>query len=99
MYETRRMLFCHGPVAAFFLCYYLLTLRGMQIGGGPLATPADVLRRLISMGLGGPADGLLGWPAVAVAVGVIVWGYAVFGAARAMCGSSSRPPSSAGRRC
>ena len=71
--QLRAAIAIHGPVAAFFAAYYLLAVRGMEIGGGPETPTADVLRRLISLGLGGPA-GEWGWVVVAVAVGLLVIG-------------------------
>jgi hypothetical protein len=76
--QVRAMLVLHGPVAAFFAAYYLLAVRGMEIGGGPETPTSDVLRRLISLGLGGPA-GDWGWVVVAVAVGVLVMGLSLMG--------------------
>lgn len=55
--ELRRLLICHGPVAAFFVPFYLVSLRGLVFGGGPPAPTGDVIARLISVGLGGPAEG------------------------------------------
>lgn len=55
--EIRRLAVCHGPVAAFFAPYYLLCVRGMEIGGGPPAAVGAVAARLVSVGLGGPDAG------------------------------------------
>jgi hypothetical protein len=56
--EIRFLLVCHGVPAVFFVGFYLVSIRGMEIGGGDREPVVDVLGRLISMGLGGPATGL-----------------------------------------
>ena len=71
--QIRAMLLLHGPVAAFFAAYYLFAVRGMEVGGGPQTSVGDVLRGLISTGLGGPADAW-GWPLVGVAAVLFVVG-------------------------
>jgi len=71
--QVRAMLLLHGPVAAFFAAYYLFAVRGMEIGGGPPASVADVLRSLISTGLGGPPGGW-GWLLVGVSATFFVMG-------------------------
>jgi uncharacterized membrane protein len=56
--EIRFLLVCHGVPAVFLAVFYLVSIHGMDIGGGPPESVAEVLGRLVSMGLGGPAGGL-----------------------------------------
>jgi hypothetical protein len=56
--EIRSMLVFHGVPGVFFVAFYLVSLRGMDVGGGPPDAVTNVLARLVSMGLGGPALGL-----------------------------------------
>jgi hypothetical protein len=55
--ELRRLAVLHGVPAAFFVVFYLACVRGMEIGGGPKVPVVEVLVRLVSLGLGGPAGG------------------------------------------
>jgi hypothetical protein len=60
--EVRHLLLYHGVPGAFFVVFYLASIRGMEVGGGPPAPYADVLIRLASMGLGDPAGGWASLP-------------------------------------
>jgi hypothetical protein len=55
--QVRGLVVCHGVPALFFAAFYFLSVRGMEVGGGPPAATAEVLARLIGLGLGGPAEG------------------------------------------
>ncbi len=74
--EIRSLLVFHGVPGVFFAVFYLVSLRGMDVGGGPPEATANVLARLVSMGLGGPADGvaMLPWLIAAVVLfGAGLW--------------------------
>jgi hypothetical protein len=66
--EVRRLLVVHGVPGAFFAVYYLASIRGMVVGGGPPATTADVLARLIGVGMGGVPEGWACLPFVLAAI-------------------------------
>jgi hypothetical protein len=68
--EVRPLLLCHAVPGAFAAAFYVFCVRGMELGGGPPASTADVLASLAGVGLGGRAA--LPW-LLAAAV-VIVWG-------------------------
>jgi hypothetical protein len=69
--EVRRLLTVHGVPGAFFVVFYLLSVRDMEVGGGPPVGIAEVLSRLIGLGLGGPAGGWVSLPFV-VAAGLVL---------------------------
>ena len=79
--QISAMALLHGPVAAFFAVYYLIVVRGMEIGGGPPATVGQIVRDLISLGLGGP-EGAWGWLLVGVAVVLFVGGLTLLARAK-----------------
>lgn len=79
--QISAMALLHGPVAAFFAVYYLIVVRGMEIGGGPPATVGQIVRNLISLGLGGP-EGAWGWLLVGVAVVFFVTGLTLLARAK-----------------
>jgi uncharacterized membrane protein len=60
--EFRSMFVFHGVPAVFVAGFYLVSIRGMDIGGGPPESVAAVLTRLVSMGQGGPASGIATLP-------------------------------------
>ncbi len=72
--EVRRLAVLHGVPAAFFAVYYLASVRGMEIGGGPPEPTHEVLARLIGLGLGGPAAGWVVLPIAAVALALFAGG-------------------------
>ncbi len=77
--EVRSMLVFHGVPGVLFVVFYLVSLRGMDVGGGPPEATANVLARLVSMGLGGPAGGVAVLPCLVGAVllfGVGLWSLA-----------------------
>ncbi len=72
--EVRRLLLVHGVPAAFFAVFYLGSIRGMEVGGGPPAGTLEVLARLVGLGLGGPAGGWESLPFAVAAVGLLAGG-------------------------
>jgi hypothetical protein len=66
--EIQNLLLVHGVPGVFLLVFYLTSIRGMAVGGGPVVAPWVVLERLVGMGLGGPGEGWQALPWVAVAV-------------------------------
>jgi hypothetical protein len=55
--EVRRMVTIHGVPALFVAALYLVCIRGMGVGGGPLIPKDTMLARLIALGLGDPLEG------------------------------------------
>ena len=55
--EVRRLLVVHGVPGAFLAAFYLTSIRGMDVGGGPSLGIGEVLTRLVGLGLGGPEGG------------------------------------------
>jgi hypothetical protein len=67
--EIAGLLRLHGPVAGFFLVFYLGSVRGMEVGGGPSVPAHAVLTGLVGLGLGGPGGG---WPGLPWLLGAAV---------------------------
>ena len=59
--EILALLRLHGVPGVFFVLFYLLSIRGMELGGGPSIATSEVVASLLGLGLGGPAGG---WPVV-----------------------------------
>jgi hypothetical protein len=72
--EVRRLAVLHGVPAAFFAVLYLGSVRGMEVGGGPIEPTHEVLARLIGLGLGGPAGGWVVLPIAAIAFALFAGG-------------------------
>jgi hypothetical protein len=74
--QVRRLMIEHGVPGIFCVIFYLVSIRGMDGGGGPPARTSDVITRLVSMGLGGPPAGLEAAPwliGAAVLFGLGIW--------------------------
>ncbi len=80
--ELGGLLRLHGVPGAFFAAFYWVSLRGMEVGGGPPAGTAGVLVRLLGAGLGGPAGGLEAVPWVLAAALLFAAGLALLARAR-----------------
>jgi hypothetical protein len=67
--EVRRLLIVHAVPGVFFAGFYLASIRGMAVGGGPPTGTVEVLVRLLGLGLGGPSEG---WGAVPFLVAAVL---------------------------
>jgi hypothetical protein len=52
--EVVQLLRCHAVPGAFFALLYLTDVRGMELGGGPVLPPLEVVGSLLARGLGLP---------------------------------------------
>jgi hypothetical protein len=75
--EVTQLLRCHAVPGAFFVVLYLTDVRGMQLGGGPVVPPWEVVGSLLARGLGlpfSPETAWLSWPIVALGLVVTAVG-------------------------
>ena len=59
--EIVQLLRCHAAPGAFFVVLYLTDIRGMELGGGPVLPPWEVVGSLVARGLGLPFSHEMAW--------------------------------------
>ena len=72
-----QLLRCHAVPGAFFLLLYFTDIRGMELGGGPILPPQDVLGSLLAHGLGLPftyGNAWIAWPVLLLSLVVTLFG-------------------------
>jgi hypothetical protein len=70
--EIRELLICHAVPGLFFLAFYLVDIRRMQIGGAPPIPATEVLGRLFGLGLGASSSPI--WFVPAVVFAAVIFG-------------------------
>lgn len=74
--QWKSFAWAQGPVVVVFAAMGLTIFANRAIGGAPPTSLVDVVLRLSSVGLGGPADRLLGMPWTLLAVAGVLLGIA-----------------------
>ncbi len=75
--EIVQLLRCHAVPVAFFALLYLTDVRGMELGGGPVLAPWQVVGSLLVRGLGlpwSPASAWVSGPVLLAALAVTLLG-------------------------
>jgi hypothetical protein len=72
--EVMQLLRCHAVPGTFFVVLYLTDIRGMQLGGGPVLPPWEVVGSLLARGLGLPFSQQLMWPVLLLGLAITALG-------------------------